>query len=186
MSITLPATGRTGQGRGGWREGEKFWEIRRRRARQTGCGNQAQKPRFEVQSLTPCPSASHPIWSDPPASSHGTTTESVWEEGTLWWSGGLRWGPAEQNTMRLMTEPFVENRARAVSKFSQTLGVSAARHERDAWQTYYLPVSIAIYDWPALVPVTSRCLGRQGWPIKSQRSAESLLLLLSFNWTWFA
>lgn len=91
-----------------------------------------------------------------------------------------------RNTTHLITGVPHENRATAVWKFLYTLSILAAKHERDAWQTNYLAVSIAIYEWPVLVPVTTRCLGRQGWPIKSQRSAESLLLLLSFNWTWFA
>lgn len=39
--------------------------------------NQAEKRRFKIQSLSPWPNGSLPLWSDQPASSHGMTTKAV-------------------------------------------------------------------------------------------------------------
>lgn len=60
--------------------------------------NQAEKPRFKVQILTPCPNGSHPLWNDQPASSHGMTTKTVHRFGKNAPYAGLScgWWPAER------------------------------------------------------------------------------------------
>ena len=92
---------------------------------------------------------------------------------------------ASRNTSNLIIIPEFLVTTEQHSSLKSCCGLSAPQQPnmRDICQTNYLSVSIAIHERPVLAPVTTRCQGRRGVCIKSQRSVESLLLLLSFNWT---
>ena len=111
------------------RETEKFGAIRwewRGRTFQTVCGKSSWETEIQVQSLTPYPNGSHPLWSEQAcqlAWIDNKTCSQVWKECTLSWIESLT--VASGGETHLNGRVSHENRETAVKVFVDSQHLSS-------------------------------------------------------------
>lgn len=93
---------------------------------QTDCGNQAEKHRLKVTRFTPSPNGSHPLWCNPPASSHGLETNLFTGLERMYlvpdWTADCT--QQSRNTTRLITESLMKTGEQPSLKVFCTLSAS--------------------------------------------------------------